>query len=76
MFTCISDVPQKSCHVLFFVFLQSKLGLYDFTFGAWPVDYKWDESKAEYVHCTVYNLKQCHFKLRLQLISIQALTKL
>ncbi|KAJ7369337.1 Protein abhd16a [Desmophyllum pertusum] len=26
---------------------NKKLGLYDFTFGAWPVDYKWDESKAD-----------------------------
>ncbi|KAJ7377808.1 Protein abhd16a [Desmophyllum pertusum] len=26
---------------------KKKLGLYDFTFGAWPVDYKWDESKAD-----------------------------
>lgn len=25
---------------------KKKLGLYDFSFGAWPVDYKWKESKA------------------------------
>lgn len=31
------------------VILQKKLGLYDFSFHAWPVDYHWDESKAEYV---------------------------
>ncbi|KAL9988625.1 hypothetical protein ACROYT_G003091 [Oculina patagonica] len=26
---------------------KRKLGLYDFGFEAWPVDYKWDESKAD-----------------------------
>jgi len=31
------------------VILQKKLGLYDFSFHAWPVDYHWDGSKAEYV---------------------------
>ena len=29
--------------------LQRRLGLYDFSFHAWPVDYNWDETKAEYV---------------------------
>lgn len=29
--------------------LQRRLGLFDFSFYAWPVDYHWDESKAEYV---------------------------
>ena len=31
------------------IILQKRLGLYDFSFHAWPVDYHWDESKAEYV---------------------------
>ena len=39
----------KCCFNLFSYFFQRKLGLYDFNFGAWPIDYKWDESKAEYV---------------------------
>lgn len=26
---------------------KKRLGLYDFSFKAWPVDYKWDESKAD-----------------------------
>lgn len=44
-------MSSKSLNKLFVLVcpLQKKLGLYDFSFDAWPVDYKWDETKAEYV---------------------------
>ena len=40
------------------IILQKRLGLYDFSFHAWPVDYHWDESKAEYV----LNLNFCYLQ--------------
>ena len=52
--------------LIFVLILQKRLGLYDFSFEAWPVDYKWDESKAEYV----MQSKICFFKLGLDDILI------
>ena len=41
----------NQCHysIISYGILQRRLGLYDFGFYAWPVDYNWDETKAEYV---------------------------
>lgn len=55
--------------VCFAVFFQKKLGLYDFSFGAWPVDYKWKESKAKYVDRTELKI------LSLNVLSISLVSK-